>query len=238
MNPYSRIIQSYSDVPLKQPDPWAGPRLQPAFLRNALPGEMGSMVRGVKRLQVSHPDFESKSKSLSRELEHQYPTFTDKYKRFELLQKEMGIPGKLSLHPVSELQGEVAAKSAPDRAFTRDDKVYLADNFPKEREFGTLAHEIRHGIHIDSGNQDPPNHLGDQPATVFDSFGNQFDHHPYGYEDSDMLRSLKDLRLAQETGRVPGWALANSPWLRGGKNGVLEPSDLMEHIGRISAGKK
>lgn len=237
--PYKLIrMKSYSDIPLKEADPWAGPRLQPAFLRDALPGEVGSRVIGNKKLQVSHPDFESKSKSLSRELEKRYPTFTDRQKRFDLLQKEMGYPGKFTLHPLSSFQGKAEAMGAPDRAFTNETGVYMADKFPKEREFGTLAHELRHAIHIGAGNRDAPNPLGDRAATVFDAFGNQFDHHPYDYEDSNMLRSLKDLRLAQETGRAPEWAVRVNPWLRGGSNGILEPRDLMEHIGRISAGKR
>lgn len=240
MNPYSKLLKrgDLSDVPLKQPDPWAGPRLQPAFLREALPGEMGSRVRGVKRPMVSHPDFESKSKSLSRELQRQYPTFTDRKKQFELLKKEMGQAGDYRLLPVSALQEPVEARSAPDRAFARGTDVYMADSFPQDRQFGTIAHELRHAIANNNGDRDPPNPIGNQAATVFDSFGNQFDHHPFDYEDSDMLRSLRDLRLKQETGRVPGWALANSPWLRGGRDGVLQPSDLMEYVGRISAGKK
>lgn len=234
-NPYLPLKageSSLANIPLKKPNPWAA-QIQSEYL-------------------PAHPGGIDNLSDISAGLQREYPNAVTPSQQFSALTKAYDAPGRYQLltknkFPVS--QGNIQLKDpTPWNAETKWDTAFVpsqesmksdpqaASAYSQKRQFGVLAHEMRHinaywnapGFKSDPG--------GNGASQEQDLFGNQYDHFPGGYTDRDMANSLKMLELSHSN-EVPDSVRTANPWM-GLKGHQPTIDDLMQYIGKQPGYKK
>jgi hypothetical protein len=234
--------KSLSDIPLKQPDPWA--TLYP-YAPAQLPAQQVKDEKGKKLFKTGPvPIYGDNLTELSTELQTQYPAAKTQKQKWKTLAEAYGQPGRYQLltkakAPIT-MNGKPYIDGAPDRPWQLADTAFVptkermsmdpqaASNYAPERRFGVLAHEMRHIIDERNSPYFHADPRGSQRQQLQDSYGNQLGHFAGDFSDRDMVNAFRVLRMAQETGRVPRSTKITNPWIRGSNP---KAEDLMGFIG-------